>query len=312
MMRSIGWSAPCSRRSPHDRTVNVTTAPLVGTASRSRSRSGDIVGYDVLRAVAALGIVFIHLYQLFLLRGVDALAWARSGDAGVPIFFVLSGFLIATSILRSSSFDRRSYGLRRAARILPLYYLVLVIAFVFVDPTPMLTGTGQSDVLAHVFFLHGLFRSTRYTINGVLWTLTTEVLFYALMAVLAPLFRHRTAGWAVAGTMVVIGPAWRWVVWSPNVEDAAYAVQQLPGMADLFGVGMLLALLLRQGWAERLLRRGLVRLVLVVATVAWLVPISLSYHRRHAEYWTSHRYVTLWPLLFAVGIAGLILCLRAQ
>lgn len=189
------------------------------TTSRAATAPGDVVGYDVLRAVAAMGIVFIHFYQLFLLHGVDALSWARSGAAGVPIFFVLSGFLITTSILRPRSFAFRSYGLRRVARIAPRCYLVLVLAVVFVDPSPLLTSAGRGDLLAHVFFIHGFFRGTRYTINGVLWTLTIEVLFYLLMALLAPLLRRRGPAWAVALSMVAIGPIWRWIVWSPAVQQ---------------------------------------------------------------------------------------------
>jgi peptidoglycan/LPS O-acetylase OafA/YrhL len=94
---------------------------------------------DALRGIAILLVVFYHGFfwssNLVGLTGLPRLAVnaTRLGWLGVNLFFVLSGFLI-TGILEDSKnsphFFRRFY-IRRALRILPAYYgLLLLLAFV--------------------------------------------------------------------------------------------------------------------------------------------------------------------------------------
>nr|WP_294935744.1 acyltransferase [uncultured Flavobacterium sp.] len=93
-----------------------------------------IFGLDVVRALAILLVLFSHLYYLIdsnnpLLISVSGL----SGFAGVELFFVLSGFLIGTILLKMFMADDFSPGnlftflKRRWFRTLPAYYLVLIM-----------------------------------------------------------------------------------------------------------------------------------------------------------------------------------------
>jgi peptidoglycan/LPS O-acetylase OafA/YrhL len=87
-------------------------------------------GLDLLRAIA---IVWVMLFHSFLVGGLGAdFAWlSRYGWAGVDIFFVLSGFLIGTQVLkqfkRSGSISLRGFYARRAWRILPAFAAVLAL-----------------------------------------------------------------------------------------------------------------------------------------------------------------------------------------
>ncbi len=76
---------------------------------------------DGLRAISVLLVVSVHMHTRMW-------HW-MAGGLGVTIFFVLSGFLITTLLLREEqqrgSVSLRAFYIRRAFRILPLYYVVL-------------------------------------------------------------------------------------------------------------------------------------------------------------------------------------------
>ncbi len=85
-------------------------------------RSARIPGLDGLRAVAVLAVVAFHL----------APAWVPGGFLGVDVFFVVSGFLITTLLLRevagTSWIRLPRFWVRRARRLLPALALVLVVS----------------------------------------------------------------------------------------------------------------------------------------------------------------------------------------
>lgn len=94
-------------------------------------------GLDTFRAIAALTVFWGHVELLKARKGIDVPAYwsGPSGQFGVVLFFVLSGFLITYLIVK----ERRKYGdfsfkkfyIRRALRIWPLYYLTLLISYLF-------------------------------------------------------------------------------------------------------------------------------------------------------------------------------------
>jgi peptidoglycan/LPS O-acetylase OafA/YrhL len=78
---------------------------------------------DGLRAIAVLSVIFFHF-------GVD---WISGGFVGVDIFFVISGFLITklikTEYEKGGSFSFSSFYARRARRLLPAYFAMLIASF---------------------------------------------------------------------------------------------------------------------------------------------------------------------------------------
>ena len=158
---------------------------------------------DTIRGIAVLFVLFFHgfgfRYGVKGLAGFPKLfvAATLAGWVGVNLFFVLSGFLI-TGILLDTKFDADYYSrfyVRRALRILPLYYAVLAILAV-------LTRAGWTNRSASWAFL-GL--SFFYLSNvtalfgvalqyGVLWSLAVEEHFYLLWpAAVRSLSRSRVA-----------------------------------------------------------------------------------------------------------------------
>jgi len=151
-----------------------------------RIENGRIRGFDGLRAVAFLMVFVSHKIHF---------AHAGSfGDAGVWLFFVLSGFLI-TRILanfRSDIESRRAtitsslgrFYLRRTARIFPPYYLILAF-FLVLSNFVVIDYFGRSEKFAYLFFLTNILVAVRnHWIGnfGHLWTLAVEEQFYLMFA----------------------------------------------------------------------------------------------------------------------------------
>lgn len=134
-------------------------------------------GLDGLRAIAALMVVFFHNQGPDLLQG-----WI-----GVQIFFVLSGYLITTLLLREHARTGRvnlgNFYLRRAFRILPVYLLVLGVLAIGL----LAVGKFTSNPLGRQFPLYLLFLNEFGTGGpyGQSWTLGIEQKFYLLWPALA-------------------------------------------------------------------------------------------------------------------------------
>jgi peptidoglycan/LPS O-acetylase OafA/YrhL len=139
---------------------------------------------DGLRALAIIGVVWFHANI-----GVFRPGLISRGAAGVPLFFVISGFLITTLLLREQSntgaISLRRFYLRRGLRIFPLYYgvLALYVALVFV--------TDKHSTLGREFWGHLPYfltytsnwfvpRSSSRVIFFFAWSLATEEQFYFL------------------------------------------------------------------------------------------------------------------------------------
>lgn len=134
---------------------------------------------DGLRAIAVSSVLFAHFipvkYQLSL----------PFGSAGVQLFFVLSGFLITSILLRSKdvklSQSLTNFYARRFLRIFPLYYLVLAICGLF--------GwmTWKEDLPWHIFYLSNVYINKLGQwpeIGGHLWSLSVEEQFYLIWPLL--------------------------------------------------------------------------------------------------------------------------------
>lgn len=145
---------------------------------------------DALRGVAILAVFTQHLGDRFLpvVRGtVESqlppafvpwiLTILHHAWWGVDLFFVLSGFSLSLSWLRSKNVSVRSFFLRRAVRILPGYYVALAVTLLF--HRSILT----SDAFVPAFLVHLIVQQGYFPIGGVVfigasWSLTTEISYY--------------------------------------------------------------------------------------------------------------------------------------
>lgn len=153
---------------------------------------------DALRGISALLVFVAHFSQQFL--NIDALgrlggALELLGVIGVSIFFVLSGFLIhlggLNEIKRSGSILWGQYFLRRSARIVPAYWLALVVYSSMSGSleSNMLTQANIATFLTHAFFVSSFWPGHFEAINAIFWTVVVECHFYLVYPLLLQLRR---------------------------------------------------------------------------------------------------------------------------
>lgn len=233
--------------------------------ARSRTRLPEI---DWLRGFAALAVFFFHLagvldfpkrtlppFELFGWR-VDGIPSVLSlGASGVNLFFVISGFCLALQRWRrraqggAQADPLRAYARARFRRIVPAYWVALAVS-TLVTAALQLDAPGHilAALVSHTLFLHGFVHSHFLAINGALWSMATEVQFYALFPALAAV-HERVRPWAFVLAALACTLAFRLAVLElPNADHAAgeitvaaWLAYQLPGRLSEFVLGMALA-----------------------------------------------------------------------
>jgi peptidoglycan/LPS O-acetylase OafA/YrhL len=229
--------------------VTASTALEGGPEGRTEQR---FPGLDGIRALAATAVVVTH--AAFWTGAYDDGAVGRALarlDVGVPIFFVLSGFLLSRPFLQAGVAGRpgprpAAYLWRRALRILPAYWVTVVAALLLL---PGNEGVGLGGWLRHL--LLGQIYGGDVIAVGLshTWSLVTEVAFYLFLPLLAAglvrLVRrapHRPTS-ALLALAVAALLSQAWLVWVWAAEIGAGSELWLPAFLGWFGGGMALALL---------------------------------------------------------------------
>ena len=138
------------------------------------ARGGVIWSLQILRFIAALVVVYLHVAQTALTVtgsvGIIPLEFAVMGCAGVDIFFVLPGVVIAKTVPGMTS---AQFAWQRIRRILPIYMVACVPAMFQAAKI----GFGWRGVLATLLLWPATDVMTP-PLLGVAWTLSFEMLFY--------------------------------------------------------------------------------------------------------------------------------------
>ena len=213
--------------------------------------------FPTLNAVRAAGAIMVVLTHAAFNTGQIHEGWTGAVlsrlDFGVTLFFVLSGFLLSRPYFLTRELGRdwpstRHFYWKRALRILPIYWVVVVVALLF-DPAND-DATWQvwlSQLTLTQIYRHGLLASSLTQ----MWSLCSEVAFYLLLPVLCHLLvrgatrdgrPHLPAIYRRAVVLGVLGVGWQAVVAQVPGHDNHYA-QWLPGYLPWFLVGMCYAAL---------------------------------------------------------------------
>lgn len=175
------------------------------------------------------------------------------GSSGVHLFFVISGFCLALQQWRAGQPTMPTgalarYARGRLARIGPAYWLTVLLSAALAAATHDIAAAWLlRDTALHLTFLHGFDHRTFLSLHGGLWSMATEVQFYAVFPALLILY-HRLGGLAFLAALAVLNLGFRLLLaLHPafhGAEGAAWApvlAYQLPGRVVEFGLGMVLA-----------------------------------------------------------------------
>ena len=195
-------------------------------------------GLDLLRAIA---IVWVMLFHSYIVGGIgERFALLESyGWIGVDLFFVLSGYLIGSQLLKPlSRGEPLAFGnfyLRRSLRVLPAYLVVLALYF-------SMPGFREADGI------QPLWQFLTYTVNLLIdyqhnkafshvWSLCVEEHFYLLFPLLAWWLMRRPSLAKFVGVCVatvLAGMAIRGYVWlhelAPTPNSLEFGVRFVEGI----------------------------------------------------------------------------------
>lgn len=222
------------------------------SSHREVSAGTHFASLDGYRGLAAVMVLVTHVaYSTgFVVTGTLGHVLGRF-DFGVPLFFLMSGFLLYRPWVRAA-FEGRSrpdvgrYAVRRAARILPLYWVVVVVTLaLFPEIQPVERGQWWVHLLAlQIYQPQGAIEGITQT-----WSLCTEISFYVLLPVLGLLATGRRArslrsAWHrqlwLLGTMTLVAAVFLGLRATTEVLPLQ-AGWWLPAYLDWFAAGMLLS-----------------------------------------------------------------------
>jgi peptidoglycan/LPS O-acetylase OafA/YrhL len=254
-------------------------------------RPGRFALLDSMRAIAALLVFGFHLvlFQVWQPSG-DLLRYATNLNVGVPIFFVISGFLLYRPMARRRMQAEPGaplvpYAARRLMRIVPAFWLALAVSALLLSAPSVLSFP---DGL--LFFGFGQVYVSGQTSVGLAqaWSICVELTFYAFLPLWAwllsriPVRSVRSFWTSEIATLAVLFAAG--VVWKMFIagEDGVQTFFKpispltlvLPNFFDHFALGMGLAVvsLVLEGRARQ---PGIIRLVERWPLVPWLLAVGL-------------------------------------
>lgn len=239
-------------------------------------------GLDTLRAVAILVVMLYHLNMYSLLP--DALNPVASvGWAGVDLFFVLSGFLIGSQLLKpylnGAAPSLKEFYARRAYRILPAYLTVLLL---YLTVPLWREAPGPYAPWQYLTFTWNLLllHYPQGRAFSHVWSLCVEEHFYLCLPLLLLAFMRRPAVWKTVLVVLAIvlgGIALRaWLLYhiilKPNASPISmmrYIYYPTYSRLDGLAIGVSLAILrtFRPSWWSGIARHGNLLLVCGVVTV---------------------------------------------
>jgi len=273
---------------PHD-PVEIGAQRATTPVARPRSEGAHRIQLDGIRALAVAAVLAQHFDP-----GLGQ--WIDVGAVGVRVFFVLSGFLITGILLgarTSAEIDGsskwhvlRNFYARRFLRIFPIYYLVILLAWI-VNIHSMRQSVGwHLAYLSNIYFFHrgiGNYSVTHF------WTLAVEEQFYLVWPLLI-LFLPRKWLLGAVISAICIGPLFRAAVvigGGNNVQT----IMLMPECLDTLGMGALLATLNFLGMQR--IKRKFLGAALVIGAASYLALAVITHFQN----------VPVWNIPFGLAVA---------
>ena len=251
---------------------------------------------DLLRFFAAFWVMSFH----YLLGYSGELSWYRYGNLGVPLFFIISGFVISQSVSNASI---KAFALGRFIRLYPLFWIICTLTYLFTLIMPTGHPVQFPEYLISMTMLgEKLGNALGYVhlVDAVYWSLVVELLFYVGIGLFVYLFSWNRIRWFTAiWFLVSIG------AFLSGVDDTFAAKMLLVRHASyfLFGITlMLIASTTYTSWKMRIYDWMFLGAVGLYGTL-------ISY-RALPPYLTPHpldtEIVTLLQCVFFIGVALLV------
>jgi peptidoglycan/LPS O-acetylase OafA/YrhL len=199
-----------------------------------------------IQGLRALAILFVFIYHLNS-------HWLPGGFIGVDVFFVLSGFLMATIVLKQQedgTFSFTEFYAKRIKRIVPAYY-IMVLVTALASAFILIGNDGFTRELKHVVGFNANYcyatmnsyfgRQAQQTPLLHTWSIAVEMKFYLLLPIVLFFIKRKFVPFAVGAiAMLLLGYSIYQTVW---VHDRGTAYYSVIARVPEFCIGILVALL---------------------------------------------------------------------
>ncbi|HET6153597.1 MAG TPA: acyltransferase [Marmoricola sp.] len=295
----------------------MTTTGLTHDGHKAASSRAEILPLTGLRAVAATAVVIHHIQM-----PASSPEWVRTlgqaGFIGVPLFFMLSGFVLAYNYPTLTLRDPRSvcrFWVARVARVMPLYWAVLIILVL----TRATEGVPQDRSLPlHFLALQTWSGSlnvgaTMYNAPG--WSICVEMFLYAIFPFLVLAVAHVAKHYGAKGllALAVVAFAIQFTLWlifvlkgwadlpATNPQSAHRWLYRNPlTRTPEFTIGMCMAFIVNRGFRFPPWLAWATQTVLVIA-----IPLVCALRDPNNGPLGAAFFGTLWTIPFALLIVSL-------
>lgn len=172
--------------------------------------------FDVIRLIAAIIVVLSHSFRWFELEKPAYMLFFTDGSVGVIVLYALSGYLTYASYDRivKNGGNAGLFWYKRAVRIYPLYLLISVIMV-------LLDAINGAQVLTGVYIVRRLLNIATFglvyvpggMINGVIWSLRVEVVYYLLLPIIYRILNNKRLLWWLTAVVIL----WQFNVWDEKI-----------------------------------------------------------------------------------------------
>ncbi|OCB77296.1 acyltransferase family protein [Flavobacterium crassostreae] len=205
--------------------------------------------FDFLRFFFCVHIALSHLAELSQAQKLAFILDYANSSLGVCGFFVISGFLVAKSYTSTPSLKK--YFIKRAKRILPAYFFMVLFAAIILSVFSSLSIGGyfsDTDLFKYIGWnlvfmnfvqpcLPGLFENNLLcAVNGSLWTLKVEEGFYLILPIIFYFIQKTKKAHALLLTLYLFSILYWFVM--DSWFNLPVLAKQLPGYLAYFSVGI--------------------------------------------------------------------------
>ena len=249
---------------------------------------------DALRAAAVSAVLIHHFLPVYEVFPENFLTL---GLLAVRLFFVLSGYLITGILLRTRNLPfgtaLKEFYTRRALRILPIYYLTLLVAAVLAVPAV------THFVLWHIFYVSNVLFVLKPLVagpTGHFWSLSVEEQFYLVWPFLILLTPYRHVLKVILAT-VGLGILWKTTIVFTGA-DSAYGALLTPACLDSLGIGALLAFVEEDanlfGYRERFLHSAMVAGLVIIILQSTIYVVGRGFRFFYSSNYLGVSLVFVW------------------
>lgn len=211
--------------------------------------------FNTARLILSLIVVFAHIRDLTEIQVIYNYTSFLNSDYAIKSFFAISGFLVFKSYLLTKNFN--NFSLKRLYRIYPAYVVTIIFCIYigFICSTLdfnsfIFSKVTLKYILSNLLFLNfleptlplSLIGNPHTALNGSLWTIKIEILFYLFTPFL--IYFYRKIGASVY-IISIIGMSSLWVIHFTNYNatpDAIILSRQLPAQIPYYAFGGLIYL----------------------------------------------------------------------